>query len=185
MYLLAQVQLRWSKTALGASQQQPVTFRVLARQQSGSLWMVVETPENVICDGAALPKPWPDLYPNPESLLYEGQLVLIQQNQQGEITSLTDAVPFVLNLIRTYLSQGVSEAQFLQETERVEEWRQQLALKSQELSRQRVEVETRKVQIEQLAESLKRDRQDLDRQKQELAAQLQELEHLRCSQSGP
>lgn len=168
MYLLAQVQLR--------SQQQPVLLRVLARQQTGTLWVVIDTLESLIWDGATLPSLRQDAHSDPESLLQEGHLVLVQQNQQGEITSLSDAVPFLLNLIRTHLSASTTNAHLQQELEQVEEWRQQLALKSQELSRQRVEMETRKVQIERLAESLHQDRQDLERQKQELAALYQELQ---------
>jgi chromosome segregation ATPase len=94
--------------------------------------------------------------------LREGMLVLVQLLPSGELLRIDDAVDWILELIQTYLSQGVTPDFLQQEAERVEEWRQTLTLQSQELGQQRLEIEARREQIQALEADLKRERQHLE-----------------------
>lgn len=99
----------------------------------------------------------------PEAIaLHEGMLVLVELSPQEEMLSIQDATNWVLDLVNTYLTSGVTPAFLKAESERSEQWRQTLTLQSQELSRRSLEVEARREQIQALEESFKRDKENED-----------------------
>ena len=122
-----------------------VQLRLLAHQQTTYKW---EANEGKIVDVAE------------EFALQEGVLVLVELSSQGEIQSLQDATNWVLDLVKTYLTSGVTPAFLKAEADRSEQWRQSLTLQNQDLSRRSLEVEARREQIQALEESFKRDKEN-------------------------
>jgi polyhydroxyalkanoate synthesis regulator phasin len=118
-------------------------LRLLARQESQNLWVVIRE-ETLIFLGQ-------------ETNISENLLVLVQLSPQGDIESLEDARDWVINLVETYLSIGMTPKQLQQEAERAENWRQSLTLQNQELARRTLELEARREQIQALEERLQRD----------------------------
>ncbi|KJH72164.1 DUF2090 domain-containing protein [Aliterella atlantica] len=97
----------------------------------------------------------------PEAIaLHEGMLVLVELSSQEEMLSIQDATNWVLDLVKTYLTSGVTPAFLKAESERSEQWRQTLTLQNQELARRSLEVEARREQIQALEESFKRDKEN-------------------------
>jgi hypothetical protein len=92
--------------------------------------------------------------------LSEGLLVLVKLSPTREVEGLQNATSWVLELVETYLTSGITPAFLQQETERAEKWRQTLTLQTQELARRSLEVEARREQIQALEEGLKRDKGD-------------------------
>ena len=123
-----------------------VELRLLAHQQTTYKWEVDEQ-EKLISVAEAIAFP-------------EGVLVLIELSPQGEMLSLQDATNWVLDLVKTYLTSGVTPEFLKAETERSEQWRQSLTLQNQDLSRRSLEVEARREQIQALEESFKRDKEN-------------------------
>ena len=130
-----------------------VELRLLARQQSENSWTVIN-PEDVSL-------------PNTHSL-NEGLLVLVELSENQEVLSIQHANDWVLDLVQQYLSVGVTPTFLQEEAERTEQWRQDLTLQSQDLTRRHLEMEARREQIQTLEEDLKREKQQLEA----LAAQL-------------
>ena len=130
-----------------------VELRLLACQQSENSWTVIN-PEDVPL-------------PNSHSL-NEGLLVLVELSENQEVLSIQHANDWVLDLVEQYLSAGVTPTFLQEEAERTEQWRQDLTLQSQDLTRRHLEMEARREQIQTLEEDLKREKQQLDA----LAAQL-------------
>ena len=122
-----------------------VQLRLLAHQQTTYKW---EANEGKIVDVAE------------EFALQEGVLVLVELSSQGEIQSVQDATNWVLDLVKTYLTSGVTPAFLKAEADRSEQWRQSLTLQNQDLSRRSLEVEARREQIQALEESFKRDKEN-------------------------
>ncbi len=120
----------------------------------------------------------------------ENALVLVELSSTQQILSIQDAKDWVLDLISTYLVNGITPTYLQQETERAEQWRQSLTLQSQELDRRTLELEARREQIQALEEDLKREKkqfelhafefesrnQDLDRRALELETRSQQLQ---------
>lgn len=121
-------------------------LRLLAHQQTTYKWEVDE-PEKIV----SVTK---------EISLQEGILVLIELSPKGELLSIQDATSWVLDLVTTYLTSGVTPAFLKAEADRSEQWRQSLTLQNQDLSRRSLEVEARREQIQALEESFKRDKED-------------------------
>jgi hypothetical protein len=128
-----------------------VVLRLLAHQTPEAVWVVLP---DTSAPSMIQIQDRPDLR--------EGMLVLVQLLPSGELLRIDDAVDWILELIQTYLSQGVTPDFLQQEAERVEEWRQTLTLQSQELGQQRLEIEARREQIQALEADLKRERQHLE-----------------------
>lgn len=144
MLYLAQVQ----KGLLGK-----LGLRLLAHHKSEYTWTTnVERsviPEVEASVGNAIQMP-----------LSEGLLVLVELSPTGEISNLQNATNWVLELVKTYLSNGITPSFLQQESERAEQWRQSLTLQTQELARRALEVEARREQIQALEESLRRDQEN-------------------------
>lgn len=118
-------------------------LRLLARQESENLWVVI--PEETL------------IFLGQEPNITENLLVLVHLSPQGDIESLEDARDWVINLVQTYLSIGMTPKQLEQEAERAENWRQSLTLQNQELARRTLELEARREQIQSLEERLQSD----------------------------
>lgn len=144
MLHLAQVQKQEVSGKLG--------LRLLARQETESCWIIM-TEEVIIPNVEAMLSA---SFPN---ALSEGLLVLVQLSPKLEIESLQNATNWVLDLVQTYLTNGITPSFLQQETERAEKWRQSLTLQSQELARRSLEVEARREQIQALEENLRRDQE--------------------------
>jgi len=118
-------------------------LRLLARQETEYTWAVLA--EEVFI-------------PTPIALtLSEDLLVLVELSATGEVEHFQDATTWVLELVQTYLTLGITPAFLQQETERAEQWRQNLTLQNQELARRSLELEARREQIQALEESLRRE----------------------------
>lgn len=123
-----------------------ITLNLLAHQQGEYKWEInVETKSLRVPEAIAL---------------HEGMLVLVELSPQEEMLSIQDATNWVLELVKTYLTSGVTPAFLKAESERSEQWRQTLTLQNQELSRRSLEVEARREQIQALEESFKRDKEN-------------------------
>lgn len=117
-------------------------LRLLARREAEYAWAVIA--EEVFI-------------PTPIALtLSKDLLVLVELSATGEVEHFQDATPWVLELVQTYLTPGITPAFLQQEAERAEQWRQNLTLQNQELARRSLELEARREQIQALEESLKR-----------------------------
>ena len=122
-------------------------IRLFAVKTSQESWAILPNPKNLILSTA-------ENY----AVLNEGLLVLVEISSSGEIVSIKEATNWVLELIQTYLTKGITPDFLQKELEKVEEWRQALTLQNQELSRRLIEVETRREQIQHLEETLKREK---------------------------
>ncbi len=124
-------------------------LRILATQESESSWVLL-TKEKIL--------------PSPHSKgLSEGLLVLVETNDQDDqqdISSIRSAKNWVLDFVEKYLTLGVTPSFLQQEAERVEEWRQELTLQSQDLGRRQWEMEARREQIQALEEEIKRKQEE-------------------------
>lgn len=124
-------------------------LRILATQESESSWVLL-TKEEIL--------------PSPHSKgLSEGLLVLVETNDHGDqkdITNIRSAKNWVLDFVEKYLTLGITPSFLQQEAERVEEWRQELTLQSQDLGRRQWEMEARREQIQALEEEIKRKQEE-------------------------
>ncbi|NEO97746.1 MAG: hypothetical protein F6K58_03365 [Symploca sp. SIO2E9] len=145
MLYLAQVQLNesvWNEKSV-----QPLELRLLAIQQSEHCWAVIE----------------PEVIPltNTESMT-AGSLVLADISDNREVLKLENVKDWVLDLVKQYLTIGVSPSFLQQEAERTEQWRQELTLQSQDLTRRHLEMEARREQIQTLEDKLKQEKEQLE-----------------------
>lgn len=145
MLYLAQVQKQGLLGKLG--------LRLLARQESEYTW-------TLIVEKSVIPELEASVGNTTLLPLSEGLLVLVELSPSGEIEELQNATNWVLELVKIYLSNGITPSFLQQETERAEQWRQTLSLQSQELARRALEVEARREQIQALEESLRRDQEN-------------------------
>jgi hypothetical protein len=119
-------------------------LRLLARQEADNMWALIPE-EAFILLGKG-------------NTMTENLLVLVELSSTGDIKRLEDATGWVLEIVQTYLTTGISPEFLRQEAERAEQWRQNLTLQNQELARRLLELEARREQIQALEESLKRDK---------------------------
>lgn len=153
MLHLAQVhQKNYSKSGL----------RLLATQKAENAWTVAHEEEFVLSTRA-----------NDYS---ENSLVLVELSSTQQILNIREAKDWVLELVATYLVNGITPAYLHQETERAEQWRQSLTLQSQELDRRTLELEARREQIQSLEEDLKREKKQLELHASAFEARNQELD---------
>ncbi|MEA5574114.1 hypothetical protein [Calothrix sp. UHCC 0171] len=119
-------------------------LRLLARQEAENMWVIIPE-EAFILLGKG-------------NILNEKLLVLVELSPTGDIERIEEATNWVLHLVQTYLLTGISPEYLRQETERAEQWRQNLTLQNQDLARRSLELEARREQIQALEESLKREK---------------------------
>jgi hypothetical protein len=92
--------------------------------------------------------------------LSEKMLVLVKLSPTGEVEIIEDATKWILNVVQTYLTTGITPEFLQQEADKAENWRQCLTLQNQDLARRSLELEARREQIQALEESLNRDKND-------------------------
>jgi hypothetical protein len=119
-------------------------LRLLACQEAENFWAIIPE-ETFILLGKG-------------NTMSERLLLLVELSPTGDIERLEDATNWILYLIQTYLSNGISPDFLQQEAERAEHWRQSLTLQNQDLARRTIELEARREQIQALEESIKRDK---------------------------
>lgn len=136
-----------------------VELKLLARQDSEHTWAVI-TPESIPLTNG---KP-----------LHEG-LFLVELAENQEIVTIQPAQDWVLDLVETYLTIEVNPTFLQEEAERVEQWRQDLTLQSQDLTRRNLELEARREQIQTLEDELKQEKLKLEESQQQLQALEAEL----------
>jgi hypothetical protein len=119
-------------------------LRLLAREEAENMWVIIPE-EAFILLGKG-------------NTLTKKLLVLVELSPTGDIERLEDATNWVLNLVKAYLTTGISPEFLQQEADRAEQWRQNLTLQNQDLARRSLELEARREQIQALEESLKRDK---------------------------
>lgn len=100
--------------------------------------------------------------------LNEGMLALVELTSTRKVKRVQDAKNWVLEIVKDYLSNGVSPAFLQEETQRAEQWRQSLTLQSQELGRQALEMEARRDQFQELEENLNTKKKQLETLEAEL-----------------
>lgn len=144
MLHLAQVQKQELSGKLG--------LRLLARQEAEYAWVVMA--EEVVIPVAEV-----ILGVRVALTLSEGLLILVELSSTGKIESIQDPTYWVLDLVKTYLTSGITPVFLQQEAERTEKWRQSLTLQNQDLARRSLELEARREQIQALEESLRRDQE--------------------------
>lgn len=146
MLYLAQVQ---KKGFLGKTE-----LRLLAQQESEHAWTVLGADEIVLTSET--------------TVVNEGVLVLVDLSSDRQVLRLEDAKDWVLEVLQTFLVNGITPNFLKEESDRAEQWRQELTLQSQEIGRKALEVEARREQIQILEDSLKREKKHLE----DIAAQL-------------
>ncbi|BAU04777.1 MULTISPECIES: hypothetical protein [Fischerella] len=119
-------------------------LHLLARQEAQNIW--VRIPEEAF------------ILLGKGKTLTEKLLVLVELSPTGDIERIEEATNWVLDLIGTYLTTGITPDFLRQEAERAEQWRQSLTLQNQDLARRTLELEARREQIQALEESLKREK---------------------------
>jgi hypothetical protein len=124
-------------------------LRLLAREEAENMWVIIPE-EAFILLGKG-------------NTLTKKLLVLVELSPTGDIERLEDATNWVLNLVKAYLTTGISPEFLQQEAERAEQWRQNLTLQNQDLARRSLELEARREQIQALEESLKRDKNGIQK----------------------
>ena len=127
-------------------------LRLLARQESQNFWLTISDSDRVILEIETL------IFLGKINTISNNLLVLVELSTTGKIETFEDATDWVINLVKTYLSTGVTSEFLKQETEKMENWQQNLTLQNQDLARRSLELEARREQIEALEESLKRER---------------------------
>lgn len=138
-----------------------VELQLLARLQAENSWAVIKPEKNVPLT-------------NTDSL-QPGCLVLVELSENQEVLNIQHAKDWVLDFVQKYLTIGVTPGALSEEAERAEQWRKELTMQSQDLTRRNLEVEARREQIQTLEEDLKRDKQQLERKTQQMELMREEL----------
>ncbi|KAB8314046.1 hypothetical protein SD81_039195 [Tolypothrix campylonemoides VB511288] len=118
-------------------------LRLLAREEAENMWVIIPEEAFILLG---------------KSNTLTEKLVLVELSPTGDIERLEDATNWVLNLVKAYLTTGITPEFLQEEADRAEQWRQNLTLQNQDLARRSLELEARREQIQALEESLKRDK---------------------------
>ncbi len=140
--------MRYLAQVLTADAAEAPGFVLLALQESDEAWSIPETDSIIRSPQAVSQLP--------------GSWVLVDLAESREVVLVQDAKPWILQVIQTYLTFGITPEFLQQETDRAEQWRQSLTLQSQELDRRALELEARREQIQALEADLKREKQQLE-----------------------
>ncbi|MCT7980649.1 hypothetical protein [Laspinema olomoucense] len=158
MIYLAQVQ---KKGFLGKT-----GLRLIACQKSGDIWALVSETEPIVTTES--------------NTFGEGILVLADITTAGQIRTINEATEWAINLLKQYLTKGLTPDFLQEQAVEIEQWRQSLTLQSQELSRRALELEARRDQLQELEEKLKKEQRRL----QILAQNLKESEDESSNENG-
>lgn len=139
------------------------TLQLLARQVEDYLWERLSREKTVETDIALG--------------IGNGALVLVELDESStKVVAVEEAIPWVLDMVDRFLSQGISPEFLAQEAERAEQWRQSLTLESQEVERRALETVARRDEIQELEKGLKLAREELEKREAEFLARLQTQE---------
>ncbi|TAE57649.1 MAG: hypothetical protein EAZ76_12725 [Nostocales cyanobacterium] len=116
-------------------------LRLLASKEGEYLWSTISEPTSILLEKGIV--------------MDDKMLVLVELSDAGDIESIEEATNWVMNLVQTFLSTGITPEFLKQEAENAEQWRQNLTLQNQDLARRALELEARREQIQELEESLK------------------------------
>ena len=145
------------------------SLKLLAQKRAEHTWATCATEETVLLgDASDHADESPSIGHCDVTNLNEGLLVLVELSSAKKVRKVQDAKGWVLEFIEEYLSSGVSPAFLQAETQRAEQWRQSLTLKSQELGRQALEMEARRDQFQELEEKLNAKKKQLETLEAEL-----------------
>lgn len=125
-------------------------FMLLAFEESDGSWRLLDADPSAVISNAQATAQLP------------GYWVLLDLTETREVTLIQDAKPWILHLVKTYLTPGITPEFLKQESDRAEMWRQSLTLKNQEVDRRALELEARREQIQALEADLKREKQQLE-----------------------
>lgn len=139
-------------------------LRLLAYQRAEYSWAVIPDQEII------------PFTKNPD--FGEGTLVLATLSENRQVMQVEAANRWLIDIIHTFLRNGITPAFLQEESERAEQWRQSLTLQSQDLDRRALELEARREQIEQLEETLKREKKQMEVLATQYKEQTQELDRL-------
>ncbi|HEY9627158.1 MAG TPA: hypothetical protein V6C84_07640 [Coleofasciculaceae cyanobacterium] len=139
-----------------------VMLQLLAQQKAEYAWLMM-TEENCAI--------WVDAED-----CHEGALVLVEISPTQEVQKIQDATHWVLDIVKQYLSTGITPDFLQDEVQRAEQWRQSLTLQSQELGRRALEMEARRDQIQELEENLKQEKKKLELMEIQLKASVDETQ---------
>ena len=137
-------------------------LQLLAQQKAEYAWLMM-TEENCAI--------WVDAED-----CHEGALVLVEISPTQEVQKIQDATHWVLDIVKQYLSTGITPDFLQDEVQRAEQWRQSLTLQSQELGRRALEMEARRDQIQELEENLKQEKKKLELMEIQLKASVDETQ---------
>ena len=130
-----------------------VKLKLLARQQSDHCWAVINPESTIVTD---------------TNSLHEGLLVLVDLSDYQEVQSIEPALDWVLTIVKIYLSNGMTPSFFQEEAARIEEWRRDLTIQSQDLTRQRAELESKREAVTTTEQRLKEKEAELDQKLRQL-----------------
>lgn len=132
-------------------------LRLLACQQSPHQWKTLDPLDPRATFPLTQPLPPrtsvnPGDSQTPEPSPGEPDSLMLVDVEGDRVVQWQGAADWVLEMVRNYLEPGLTP-QFLQEeAARLEQWRQELTLQTQELSRKQLELEARRAQIQTLEE---------------------------------
>ncbi|MBE7382738.1 MAG: hypothetical protein F6J95_015155 [Leptolyngbya sp. SIO1E4] len=105
----------------------------------------------------------------------DGAVVLVKLDKSSsKVVAVEEALPWILNLVDTFLVQGITPEFLAQEAERAEQWRQSLTLESQEVERRALETAARRDEIQELEKGLKLEREELEKREADFLARLKD-----------
>ncbi len=133
-------------------------LRLLAQQKAEYAWLLLPEESDVLWANAAD--------------CIEGALVLAEISPTQQVQDIQDVTSWVLDIVKKYLSTGITPEFLQEEVQRAEQWRQSLTLQSQELGRRALEMEARRDQIQELEENLKQERKKLELMEHQLKADI-------------
>ncbi|WP_069790717.1 hypothetical protein A5482_005305 [Cyanobacterium sp. IPPAS B-1200] len=128
---------------------QKLELHLLAKEESSNQWFFCNEEYALIPD---------------DNKLCKWLLLLVEINEKGEIVRYRHAKDWVLNIIRDFINNGGGKSSdfLLEEQVRIEKWRQELTLESQDLTRLKLEMETRREELQQLEHNLSLERKKLN-----------------------
>ncbi len=133
-------------------------LQLLAQQKAEYAWLMLSEENDVIWTNAAD--------------CTEGALVLVEISSTKQVQEVQDMAHWVLDIVKKYLSTGITPEFLQEEVQRAEQWRQSLTLQSQELGRRALEMEARRDQIQELEENLKHEKKKLELMEHQLKADI-------------
>lgn len=136
-------------------------LRLIARQESAYTWVLIDETEVIPIVEADSGK--------------EGCLVLVELSPSQEILSIQAATDWVIDLVKDYLTVGITPAFLIKERERIEQGLQSLTVERQDLARRSIELEARRDEIQELEVKLQKQIQALEAENEELKQEIEAL----------